>query len=305
MSKRVHLAGVLFSVLFGFSFMFSKVALDFVMPIGLIAYRFMAAFLVLELLRWLNVVTIRFRKAHIKSIFIVAILQPVLYFLFEVYGLARTTSSEAGMMIALIPIFVTIFSAIILKERAKVMQIVFILLSVSGIIFIQIMQASSGVEVEILGFLLLLGAVLSAALFTIASRYASVNVKAYELTYFMMLFGAVTFNGIYLFVLFVEGRPFDYVSNLFFIELLVPILYLGVAASIGGFFLVNYTLGKLEAHVSSIYANLATVTAILAGTFILREPIFWYHYLGGVMIITGVYGTVRLNRGIKRMKTNG
>ena len=302
MNKRVHLAGILFSTIFGLSFMFSKIALDTVLPIGLIAYRFILAYLVFEILRLTKIVKINFHRSHLKLALMVGLLQPVLYFLFETYGLNYLKSSEAGMMIALIPIFVTIFSAIILKEKPKPLQVFFILLSVGGIVFIQLNRTSNGFSHEFLGFFLLFLAVISAALFNIASRFSSKTIPTKELTYYMMLIGAITFNGIYLVTLIVQKRPLDYVRNLMHIELLLPILYLGIIASIGGFFLVNFTLKNLEAHVSSIYANLATIVSILAGYFLLNEAIYYYHIIGSAMIIIGVYGTVSLNRGIKRVK---
>jgi drug/metabolite transporter (DMT)-like permease len=295
MNRIVHIAAISFAVIFGFSFMFSKVALDYVTPIGLISYRFLVAFLVFELLRLCKVIRIRFEFRYLKSLFLVAIFQPVLYFLFETYGLARTSSSEAGMMIALIPIFVSILSSLILKEKPKFIQVFFIVMSVFGIIYIQISKSSAGLQFELVGFLLLFGAVLSAAVFNITSRSASRLVKPYELTYFMMLIGAIVFNTIYIVNLISENRVQDYVLNLRHIELILPILYLGIVASIGGFFLVNYALGHLEAHVASIYANLSTIVSILAGAIFLKESLFYYHYLGSAFIILGVYGTVRFN----------
>ncbi len=300
-NRKVHLAGILFATIFGFTFMFSKVALNYVLPIGLIAYRFLVAFIVIEILRLFKVIHIRFRKTYFIDLFLVALFQPVLYFLFETYGLQKTTSGEGGMMIAMIPIFVTILSTLILNERPKKAQVLFIILSLSGVFFIQISIPQDGFHSEIWGFVLLLGAVISAALFNIASRSASKLLKPYELTYFMMLAGAVTFNTIYLIQLGVEHRITDYVTNLFHVELLLPILYLGIVASIGGFFLVNFALSKLPAHVTSIYANLSTIVAITAGALLLHEHLYYYHYIGSAMILIGVYGTVRLN-GFKKKK---
>jgi drug/metabolite transporter (DMT)-like permease len=295
MNKRAYLAGILFSAIFGFSFMFSKIAMSYVTPVGLIAYRFLVAAIAFELIRRLKILRIRIQKSDLKYLVPVAIAQPIMYFLFETYGLSLTSSGEAGMMIALIPVFVTLMSSVILKERPKPMQVVFILLSVSGVIYIQLNKAEDGLSFEILGTVLLLFAVMSAALFNIVSRRASTIVRPTNITYFMMISGAVVFNLIYVIQLLIERRLPDYIDNLMHIELLGPILYLGLAASIGGFFLVNFSLSKLPAHVSSIYANLATIVAIIAGWGLLSEPLEGYHIIGSAMIIFGVYGTVRLN----------
>jgi drug/metabolite transporter (DMT)-like permease len=80
-----------------------------------------------------------------------------------------------------------------------------------------------------------------------------------------------------------------------------PLLYLGLVASIGGFFFVNYALSKLPAHVSSIYTNLSTIVAILAGAIILNEQMYYYHYIGSLMILIGVYGTVIINQRSKEL----
>ena len=295
MNKSGHIAGLLFAIIFGFSFMFSKIALKYVSPMGVIAYRFLLAFLVFEVLRLTKVVKIRFKKHFILPVFLVAIFQPILYFIFETYGLNLTTSAEAGMMIALIPIFVTILSILFLSEKPTRIQFLFILLSVSGIILIQVLKSGFNVQASFFGFFLLFFAVLSAALFNIASRKASTHLKAYELTYFMMLSGALVFNIIYVLQLSINHNLADYFGSITNFEFLGSIAYLGIVASIGGFFLVNYALSILPAHVSSIYSNLSTVVAVIVGYIILNEAIYWYHLVGGFMIIAGVYGTARVN----------
>lgn len=298
--KKAHIAGILFATFFGFSFMFSKIVLNFLTPIGLIAYRFLIAFVAFEMLRIFKVIKVRFQKNQLLPILLVTLFQPILYFILETYGVSLTQSGEAGMMIALIPIFVAIMSSVVLKERPNVYQVFFILLSVSGIIFIQVMKLEHGIEGSIIGFVLLLGAVLAASMFNIASRKASQSWKPHEVTYFMMMSGAVVFQIIYFVELMITGNIGQYFSILSSPNVILSLLYLGLVASIGGFFLVNYALSKLPAHVSSIYANLSTIIAILAGALILQEQLYYYHYIGSMMIIVGVYGTVVMNHKIKK-----
>lgn len=268
----------------------------YVSPIGLIAYRFLIAYAGFEILRLTGIIKIRLEKRKLVLLSLVALFQPILYFMFETFGLNLTSSSEAGMMIAIIPIFVTIIGSLILKEKPTTVQIVFISISVTGIILIQVFKAGGGLTGSTVGFVLLLMAVLSAAFFNIVSRKASSISTPFEVTYVMMLAGAVAFNIIYLIQLAFENRVGDYLSNLRHVELVLPLVYLGLVASIGGFFLVNYTLGKLPAHVSSIYSNLSTIVAIGAGALILHEQLQFYHYLGSALILIGVYGTIRFAR---------
>lgn len=62
-------------------------------------------------------------------------------------------------------------------------------------------------------------------------------------------------------------------------------------ASVVAFFMVNYTLAKLEASQSAVFANISTIISIIAGVVFLKENIYWFHFIGGFMIITGVWGT--------------
>ena len=297
---KAHLGSLLFAVIFGFTFMFSKVVLDTVSPLGLMAYRFLWAIITIEILRQLKIIKVRFQKPFIKPIFTVIIFQPILYFLFEIYGLNLITSAEAGMMIALIPVFVAILSSLLLKEAPSGLQVFFIGVSVSGIVLIQAADLTR-TSSEFLGFVLMLLAVISASLFNIASRSASKVLNPAEITYFMMLTGALLFNLLYVSELLIEGSIQSYFITLTRPEVIFPLLYLGIVASIGGFFLVNFALKNLPAHISSMYANLATVVSIAAGAIILSEAITLFHIIGSMMIMAGVYGTVRVQQK-KRLK---
>lgn len=299
---KVHLGSLMFALIFGLTFMFSKVVLDAITPMALIAYRFLWAIIGMETLRRLKIIRIRFDRRFIKPVVTVILFQPILYFLFEIYGLNLIASAEAGMMIALIPVFVAIFSALILNESPSLAQVGFILLSVAGILLIQLADLRGG---NLLGFGLMLLAVMSASAFNIASRSASKVLNPAEITYFMMLTGALTFNSFYLIQLVLENRLADYFLNLTLSTVLWPLLYLGFVASIGGFFLVNYALKHLPAHVSSIYANLATVVSLIAGAIVLDEVLVLNQYIGSIMILIGVYGTVLYGRRPKRAVING
>ncbi len=289
-----YFAGVLFSVIFGFSFMFSKIALDYVTSLQLVAYRFTVAFIFFTVLILLKVVKVGFKGKEVKLLVYTAIFQPVLYFLLETFGLNLSQSNEAGMMIALIPIFVTFFSSIFLKEKPSRLQLVFIMMSVLGVLYINWMNGFDGASLYGMTFLLL--AVMSAAAFNIFSRKSSTQFTPYEITYSMMISGFIVFNLLAIVESIINGSMLNYFTPLMQWNVFGPMLYLGIIASIGGFFLVNYSLGKLEAHVSSIFSNIATIISIAAGTLVLGEDFYLYHFVGSILIILGVYGTVRYGR---------
>jgi len=294
-ARHPHLAGLLFASIFGLTFMFTKVLLEDISPMGIIAYRFFLAILTMELLRRFRVVSVQLKGKPIKVLLLIALFQPILYFLLETTGIQYVSSSEAGMMIALIPIVVAVASPFFGKERPTWIQVMFISLSVSGVLFINWMKSNIGEEVSFLGISLIFLAVVAAAMFNIFSRRAREFYQPADITYMMMMTGAVVFNGIYLTQLVLEGNLVGYVTLLGPTTIL-PLLYLGIMASVGGFFLVNTSLSKLPAHISSVYANIATIVAVIAGAVFLSEAILWFHWVGAFMIVTGVYGTNRFRR---------
>ncbi len=284
-----YIAGITFSSIFGFSFMFTKEALEVLEPFQLLAYRFSIAAISLSILVLLNIIKINFKGKKMGLLILLAVVQPGLYFIFETIGIAMTTSSEAGMMIALIPVFVTILAAIFLKEKPTLIQIPFIILSVAGVLFIVLMRDNSGQSGKLIGIIYLLGAVLMAGIYNILSRKLSLSFKPVEITYLMMWSGAIFFN--ILALINHTGRFYSYLSPIIDIQILIPVLYLGILSSVIAFLMMNFTLSQIEAAQSAVFANLTTIVSILAGVFIRGESFYWFQIIGGILIVIGVWGT--------------
>ncbi|QZY53759.1 DMT family transporter [Crassaminicella profunda] len=284
------IAGITTSFIFGFSFLFTKEALDTIQPFDLLSFRFGTAAFLLILLRIMGVIKIDYKGKNIKALLVLALFQPVLYFIFEIMGIARTTTSEAGIMMALIPIVVTCLASVFLKEIPSKLQIASIILSLLGVCCVVLMKDvySSG---SVLGMIFLVCAILCAAILNILSRKLSISFKPVEITFFMMCTGAVFYNGISLFKHGVNGDFISFIMPLKEIKVIISILYLGILSSVVAFFLTNYNLSKLEASRAAVFANLTTVISVVAGVFIRKEAFSMYQFLGVCMILLGVWGT--------------
>ncbi len=284
------LAGITKSIIYGFSFFFIAEALIELAPMHLLGYRFAFAALTLTILHLIGLIKIDLRKKKLGSLIILAIFQPVVYFTFETVGVKMTSGSEAGMLIATIPVVVTFLSVVFLNERPTIMQIISILVSVSGVFFIILMTGVSGTG-NILGTFALFGAVFSAGIYNILSRKLSVVFKPVEITFVMVWIGAITFNGVAVVQHIMKGEIGQYLQPLTNKNILVALLYLGILSSICAFFLVNFMLSQLEASRSAVFSNLTTIIAILAGVIFRNESFYWFHVIGGLLILLGVYGT--------------
>lgn len=282
-------AGLLAASIFGFSFVFSKMALEYALPIQLIGFRFLAAFMLLSILSVFGWVKISLRGKNLKPLFWVALFQPVLYFIFETYSLLYAPVSEIGLMLALIPAFVVLLSAVFLKERPNMLQYVFIILSIAGAAMINLINYN-GFSLG-RGTLLLLLADLSAACYYIFSRKAALNFSSMEITYVMMGFGAVIFNVLSVLQLVSTGSLGEFFDPLCHKEFMIGLAYLGILSSVGAFFLMNYNLSKLKTFEVSVLVSLETVISIVTGVWFFGDPFYWYHFVGTLLILLGAFGT--------------
>lgn len=284
-------AGLGSSFIFGLSFLFSKKALAHAEPLELISFRFLTALIVMSALLLLKVIKVNYKGKDLKGLMLLGFMEPVVYFIFETYGIKYSSSSQAGLMISLIPIFVVILSAYFLKEKPSRLQLAFIVLSVAGVMYIGIMGSSGSGGGSLFGMVLLLGAVLSAAAFTIISRKLSGKFTPIELTYSMMVEGAVIFTLMSLINHLVKGTLPQFFKPLQSRDFIISVVYLGILSSIVAYFLINYTLSKIEASKSAVISNMATIVSIVAGVVVLKENFAYYHVIGSIMILAGVWGT--------------
>lgn len=283
--------------IFGFSFMFSRIALGSADPFVMLMYRFLLAFAAVQLIAlfsrkkgldgWL-----RFspdRKAY-GSLLALGLVQPVLYFLFESYGVQLTNATVSGVIIAMVPIVALGAGAVFLKEKPTLRQLLFAALSISGVVVLTLQQSASG-DVKALGVALLLGAVISAVGYNVMSRRLSRRCSALECTHMMMLVAAVTFTALALWQH--AGHWEALAAPIRQPSFLMAMGYLGLLSSVGAFLMLNYANSVLPIAKTSAFCNLTTVLSVFAGVVFLGEPFSWVSLAASAVIIAGVYGVQR------------
>ena len=296
-----YLAGVGFAVIFGLSFLFTKSALEQVDFLRLLGFRFAVAAVAISVLGISGLVPVRLRGKRLQGVLLVALFQPIAYFLFETNGILRSSTSQAGMMIALIPIAVAVLSRIVLGEKSSMGQMACILLSVSGVAIVALQGSGEVGGGGPAGLLFLFGAVCSAAFYNIFSRRSSRDFSPVEITFVMVWMGAIVFNSLAFLTHWFQGSLHTYFEPLRTPAVVTSLLYLGVVSSVLAFFLVNFAISRLPVSQASVFANLVTVVSIAAGVLIRGESFGLVSFVGATMIILGVFGTNYLGQ---RRKTN-
>lgn len=284
-TNAATLAGLLGYSILGFSFLFSKIALTWISPLTLLSLRFLLAFLTLNLLLLTGKVRLELKGKPVGSLLLLGLVQPVLYFIFETYGIALTSATFSGIMISLAPVAGLIFDAVFLKERCTLFQAACTLLSVAGVA----LTTTGGLgDFSLPGFLCLAGAVVCAALFAIISRGVAPHFSAFERTYVSFGMGSVAFTLIALAEL--RGDLSSLAAPLARPEVWGSLVYLAVISSVVAFLLINHALSHVSAGRILIFNNFTSAISVLAGILILHDSFTAVQLLGIVLILAGVSG---------------
>ncbi|MFD3271234.1 DMT family transporter [Paenibacillus dendritiformis] len=288
---KAYAAALIYACIIGFSFLFVTIALESADPLDVLAHRFTIAFAAATLILAVKRPSFSIRWSDLLKIMPLALLYPTGFFVFQTFGLVYTTSSEAGMIQATVPIMTVFLASFLLRERSNAMQKIALIVSSAGVIFMLLMGGMSGASFSLIGITLILLSALCAALYNIFARSLT---KAYSLpllTYVMTGFGFIAFNVLSIGSHLAEGTLSSWLAPMAEPRYLLSILYLGILSSLVTSFMSNYALSVLEAAKMSVFSHVATLITIFAGVLFLHESLEYYHVLGGIAILGGVIVT--------------
>lgn len=277
-----HLAVLLTVVIWGTTFISTKVLLKDFQPVEILFFRFVIGFLAL-----LAACPRRFRGTGRKRelTFAAAGLCGVcLYYLMENIALTCTMASNVGIIISVAPFFTAVLSRLTLKQEEKLRPGFFAGFGVAmaGIALISI--NGSALHLNPAGdFLALLAAFLWAC-YSILTRKISVYGYHTILTTRRIFFYGILFMIPALFL-------FGFQPGLERLSSPVPLLnllFLGLGASALCFVTWNFGVRVLGAVRTSVYIYLVPVITVAASVLILREPFTWMSGLGTVLTLAGL-----------------
>ncbi|WP_156476061.1 DMT family transporter [Sporosarcina psychrophila] len=301
MHPKTLIAAISFSIIIGLSFLFVKWTLSTASPLETLAHRFTIAWVGASLILLFQKRRIRIQKQHLSLFLMIALLYPVLFFGFQVYGLSYISSSQAGIFQAIVPIFTLILASLLLKESSTSKQKLGIAFSVVGVVYLMInMNGEQGLT-NFWGSLLIIFSSLSIAFYHVLVRKLTKHYTPFQLTYIITLFGFVFFNAFSLGSRILNGSVESYFESFASREFILSILYLSLLSSLLTSFLSNYVLAKIPAVQMSIFSNLATLITVLAGVVFLQEAFLLHHFIGAFLILLGIY-FVNFSRKSKQIK---
>ena len=300
MTVLAYLFAVLKYIIYGTSVLFTGTLTETTDVLDILAIRFLISFVVLFLLKITRVLKINVgvkdlfkkneRTPFIKNLVLAAMFEPVLYMLFETLGISMTTGVTTAVILSVLPIVSVISEALILKEKTTLLQKIFLLLGVIGVIYIAVCTKTDDGSNSVLGIVFLLCAVVCGSLFQVFSRRSSSHFKSFEVTYFSCMFGALAFNTVNVIRHLIVGDILHYFDPLLNVDNIVGFVFLAIISTIIATGMSNFSLGRMQITTMAAFSGISTLTTIVVGVIFKDERLYYYHFIGLTLILIRMIG---------------
>ena len=277
-----HLAAVFTILIWGTTFISTKVLLEDFMPVEILFFRFVMGFAALFLVCPHRLKTADHRQ---EITFVLAGLCGVcLYYLLENIALTYTMASNVGVIISVAPFFTAVLSHLFMKSEGKLRINFFIgfVVAMTGVSLISF----NGRELELNP----IGDILAALAAFVWACYSILTRKISNFGYPVILTTRRTFfYGILFMVPALFFFDFKIGAERFTdMTVLLNLLYLGLGASALCFVTWNVAVKVLGAVKTSVYIYMVPVITVVTSVLVLKEPITWVSVVGTVLAVAGL-----------------
>ncbi|ADU61359.1 MAG: DMT family transporter [Pseudodesulfovibrio sp.] len=231
----------------------------------------------------------RLRRDQILPVLFLGATGVFIYSYFFFTGLQTIPAGRAALIVACIPVCISIISALFYKERFGPVRIVGALLSLVGVSVViadgnPLALLSGGVS---RGDFMILGCVASWTAYSLGGRVAMKSLSPLTAVTWSCLFGTLM-----LLVPAVAGGLVGDVIKARAVDW-VCLGFLGILATGLAYFWYYQAIAVIGASRAGIFINTVPVFAVIMGALILGEPIHLSLLVGGCMVVSGVYLTNR------------
>lgn len=282
-NKAGHLCALLTIIIWGTTFISTKILLVDFQPVEILFFRFVMGLLALLIIYPHRLKTTTKRQ---ELTFALAGLCGIcLYYLLENIALTYTMASNVGVIISVAPFFTAIMSHLFLKEEGKLRANFFIGFVVAMIGIFLISFNGSKLELNPVGDLLALLAAFVWACYSILTKKISSYGYHTILTTRRVFFYGILFMipTLFMFDFHLELSRFTNPVYLF------NIIFLGLGASALCFVSWNLAVKVLGAVKTSIYIYMVPVITVVTSTLILHEQITALSIIGPLLTLAGLF----------------
>ena len=278
-----HITALVTIMIWGTTFISTKILLADFTPIEILFFRFLLGLLVLIII-YPKRLKIKDKKQELT--FAAAGLCGIcLYYLLENIALTYTMASNVGVIISVAPFFTAVLSHVFLKteEKLKVQFFVGFIVAMIGICLISF----NGKELELnpIGDILAVAAAFVWAVYSLLTR----KISSYGLNTIGTTRKIFTYGILFMLpFLFVLDFNLD-VQKVIKPEYAINLIYLGLGASALCFVTWNYAVGVLGTVKTSVYIYIVPVITATSSVIVLKEKITWVAAIGIGLTLIGLF----------------
>ena len=277
-------------VVWGASFIATKIALQEVSPVTVIWLRFGIGVAVLGVFVALRKEFALPPRRELGYFSLLGFQGITLHQWIQVTGLQTAKASTTGWIIATIPIFIALLAWLILKERLGWIQAFGIFIAAAGVLLVisegdlaSVISGDFGAPGDLLVFL----SAPNWALFSVISRQGLKKRPATQMMFYVMLFGWLFTT----FWLAASGNVTEIGS--LSVTAWWSIFFLGVFCSGIAYIFWYDALREVTASQAGSLLYLEPLVAVVVAFFLLQEPLFLAVFVGGALILLGVWLVTR------------
>lgn len=278
-----HAAALITIIIWGTTFISTKILLVDFQPVEILFFRFIMGFLALIL-----VSPNRMKGTDTKQelTFAAAGLCGIcLYYLLENIALTYTLAQNVGVVISVAPFFTAILTHLFVKHEEQLRANFFIgfLVAMAGICLISFNGAS--MKLNPIGDLLAVLAAFVWAVYSILTKRISSFGYSTVLTTRRIFFYGILFMVPTLFFFDFQFEFWRFTHPVY----LLNIIYLGLGASALCFVTWNFAVKILGAVKTSVYIYMVPVITVVTSVLILHEKITWMSGIGTLLTLVGLF----------------
>lgn len=261
------------ALIWGSTFVIVKVSVETVPPLIFVLERFTIALVVLVAFSWRELRT-NWRSHLPSSTFLGLIL--FAGFILQVWGLQRTSASNAGFITGVSVVLVVVLDVLVNRHFPTLLGLFGFLSAFSGLIVLSFGQS----QITSLGNLLVLGCAVAFGLHVfLTDRYSKrLNVKVLTteqigIVVLVSLMGAIL------------GKKLDFVPSWYVV---FGILFTGILATALAYFLQTWGQKHADATHSAIVLAAEPVFAAMFAVAFIFEPVTMQLIIGGILVTVGM-----------------
>ncbi len=287
MKKNIYLFYALFSAfVWGISFTATKVALNAIPPFMIAFFRFILAYIFLEIVSFLLKIKETIKKEDRRTLFFMALSGITFYYAFENYGLKYTSAANSSLIISTIPLFTLLINRFFLKESLKKHHWIGIFTSLTGI-YILLFGFSFSFHLNWKGDMIMFLSVVSWISYTYFTTSLKNNYNMITITKELSYYGILTLIPFTLY----EKFHYGFCIMKFTWPTIFSILFLGIICSAIAYWTWNKALTEGDVKITNTFIYLIPLFAIISEQIILKTLPPFHIYIAATLIIMGLFIT--------------